>query len=271
MHLSIKNSLTLKTTAMNTNNKSFEDFDELVFENKNKTYGAYAIRRSYNDHVTISLLATLAFFGSIAFLGVWLTNNKIELPSLPDGNEPLVYTQTIEYNVPEPQKVEKKIDQKVDATPKTTSGQMAATDDKDKTVDKTNDQVVISKNPNPTGTDSSITNHQTLIIKKPETNEAKAIADIMPEFNGNLFHFLVDKLKYPRLALEAGTSGTVYLQFIVEKDGSIGEITTLKGVSDGCTEEAIRVVKAMPNWKPGKNHGEPVRVIFNLPVKFTLQ
>jgi protein TonB len=92
----------------------------------------------------------------------------------------------------------------------------------------------------------------------------------MPEFSG-LFKYLRDNLKYPRVAVENYTSGTVVLQFVVEKDGSIDNIKILNPVRDGCTEEAIRVVKSMPKWMPGKNHGEPVRVLFNLPVKFTIK
>jgi protein TonB len=109
----------------------------------------------------------------------------------------------------------------------------------------------------------------TITVAAP--NKVEVIAQEMPEFNGNLFQFIKSKIQYPNVAREYATSGTVVLQFIVEKDGSIGNINVLKGVSDGCTEEAIRVVKAMPKWKPGKNGGQPVRVLFNLPIKFTIK
>ena len=80
-----------------------------------------------------------------------------------------------------------------------------------------------------------------------------------------------DNLRYPAMAREANTQGTVYLSFVVEKDGAVDNISTLRGVGDGCTEEALRVARLMPNWKPGRNHGVPVRVQFNLPVKFTMK
>jgi protein TonB len=63
----------------------------------------------------------------------------------------------------------------------------------------------------------------------------------------------------------------VYLNFVVEKDGSITNVTVLRPIGGGCDEEAVRVIENMPKWKPGLQHGKPVRVSFNLPVKFTLQ
>ena len=98
-----------------------------------------------------------------------------------------------------------------------------------------------------------------------------SFADQMPEFSGNIFKYLRDNLKYPKIAIENHTSGTVVLQFVVEKDGSIDNVKILNPVADGCTDEAIKAVRSMPKWNPGKNHGEPVRVLFNLPVKFSIK
>lgn len=73
------------------------------------------------------------------------------------------------------------------------------------------------------------------------------------------------------MAKQAGIQGKVYLKFVIEKNGSITNIVILRGIGGGCDEEAIRVVKSMPTWIPGKQRGIPVRVEFNLPVRFTLQ
>jgi protein TonB len=86
-----------------------------------------------------------------------------------------------------------------------------------------------------------------------------------------MYKFLRDNIHYPEIAKENFTEGIVALTFVIEKDGSIGNIEVLNKVGDGCTEEAIRVVKLMPNWKPGMNHGQPVRVQFNLPIRFRLK
>jgi protein TonB len=63
----------------------------------------------------------------------------------------------------------------------------------------------------------------------------------------------------------------VFINFVVEIDGSITDVKVLRGIGGGCDEEAVRVVESMPKWKPGKQRGKPVRVSYNLPVKFTLQ
>lgn len=95
----------------------------------------------------------------------------------------------------------------------------------------------------------------------------------MPEFPGGygeLQKFLASNIHYPKLAIEAETQGTVHVKFVVEKDGSISNVLVLRGVGSGCDEEAVRVVSKMPNWIPGMQMNRPVRVEFNLPVKFTL-
>lgn len=65
--------------------------------------------------------------------------------------------------------------------------------------------------------------------------------------------------------------GTVYVQFVVEKDGSISDVKVLRGIGGGCDEEAVRVVKSMPKWKPGKQRGQPVRVYYTLPIDFKIK
>ena len=96
----------------------------------------------------------------------------------------------------------------------------------------------------------------------------------MPEFRGGtaaLMRYLATNIKYPPYAKEAGIQGRVFINFVVERDGSITAVKVLRGIGGGCDEEAVRVVKAMPKWKPGIQRSKPVRVSFNLPVKFTLQ
>ncbi len=95
----------------------------------------------------------------------------------------------------------------------------------------------------------------------------------MPAFPGGmdkLMKYLSDNIKYPSQARELGIQGKVFLSFVIEKDGSVTDVTLLRGIGGGCDEEAIRVVKNMPNWIPGKQRNIPVRVRFNLPVNFRL-
>jgi protein TonB len=95
-----------------------------------------------------------------------------------------------------------------------------------------------------------------------------------PEFPGGmdaLYKYLSQNIKYPQLARENGITGKVYVTFVVEKDGSIANPKILRDIGGGCGAEAIRVVKAMPKWNPGKQRGKAVRVQFNLPVNFNLK
>ena len=94
-----------------------------------------------------------------------------------------------------------------------------------------------------------------------------------PEFPGGLdalSKFIADNIKYPQLAKENNITGRVFVSFVVEKDGRVGQVKILRDIGGGCGNEAVRVVKMMPKWKPGKQRGKPVRTQFNLPVDFSL-
>lgn len=96
----------------------------------------------------------------------------------------------------------------------------------------------------------------------------------MPTFPGGefkMYEFLAMNIRYPQRARQDGYSGTVYVRFIVEPDGTITNIEVAKGVGGGCSEEAVRVVKLMPKWIPGEAFGKKVRVTYTLPINFRLQ
>ena len=85
-----------------------------------------------------------------------------------------------------------------------------------------------------------------------------------------MYEYIGKTLKYPTQARETGTQGRVYVTFVVEKDGSLTDIKVLRDIGSGCGEEAVKVVKSMPKWKPAKQRGKIVRMQFTLPVSFTL-
>lgn len=104
--------------------------------------------------------------------------------------------------------------------------------------------------------------------------EVFTIVENMPEFPGGqakLFEYLGKSIKYPPAAKANGISGKVYVNFEVGKDGKITNVKILRGVHDLLDEEAVRVVKAMPAWKPGKQRGKAVKVSYNLPINFQLK
>ena len=99
------------------------------------------------------------------------------------------------------------------------------------------------------------------------------VVEEQPKFPGGedaRMQFMQHNLKYPEMAKEAGIQGTVFVSFVVEKDGSISNVKILRGLSAEVDKEAVRVVEAMPDWVPGRQRGEEVRVQFNMPIRFTL-
>lgn len=99
------------------------------------------------------------------------------------------------------------------------------------------------------------------------------IVETKPSFRGGqqkLFEFLGNNLVYPKEAKEAGIEGVVFVEFYIEKDGTVCDSKVLRGIGYGCDEEALRVVGLMPKWSPGKQRGKAVRVRYTLPINFKL-
>lgn len=100
------------------------------------------------------------------------------------------------------------------------------------------------------------------------------IVEEMPSFPGGeakLMEYVSKNIKYPQIARETGIQGRVFVGFVVEPDGSISNVKLLRGIGGGCDEEAMRVIKSLPKWKPGKQRGKAVRVSYQIPVFFKLQ
>ena len=105
------------------------------------------------------------------------------------------------------------------------------------------------------------------------TDEVFKVVEVDPEFPGGveaLYKYLADNIKYPEQAKKDGVQGRVFVRFVVEADGTVAEAEVLRGIGGGCDEEALRVVNAMPKWKPGTVDGKPVRTQYNLPITFRL-
>ena len=113
------------------------------------------------------------------------------------------------------------------------------------------------------------------VDSKTETqkDEVYSIVETMPSFPGGqnaLVAYIQKNLNYPQSARENGIQGRVYVNFVVEKDGSISNVKVNRGIGGGCDEEAVRVVKAMPKWIPGVQNGQTVRVSYMMPIVFKL-
>ena len=114
---------------------------------------------------------------------------------------------------------------------------------------------------------------QLLDIATSEEDTVYQIVEEMPKFPGGekaLMDYVSNNVKYPEEAKNKNIAGRVFVSFVVEKDGSIGEVKVLRGIGGGCDEEAVRVIKGMPKWKPGMQKGKPVRVSYQIPIYFKL-
>ena len=113
-------------------------------------------------------------------------------------------------------------------------------------------------------------------IEEEEIVEAEIfkVVEEMPEFPGGtakMMEYIQKNIKYPMMARESDIQGRVFVNFVVEPDGSITNVMVMRGIGGGCDEEALRVVQSMPNWKPGKQRGSAVRCSFTVPIIFKLQ
>lgn len=125
--------------------------------------------------------------------------------------------------------------------------------------------------------ESSAAKPQQAVVEEPQERSSSGqiytAVEQPAEFPGGqsaLMTFLSNNIRYPEAAQQNGISGRVIVKFVVEKDGSISSASVVKGVDKDLDAEAVRVVRRMPKWKPGKNSGQPVRSYFTLPVSFKL-
>lgn len=111
----------------------------------------------------------------------------------------------------------------------------------------------------------------TLTPKNPYDDRIFTIVEEMPSFPGGeetMMNFIAQNIKYPPRARENNIQGRVYVNFILDTAGTVTRAKVVRGIGGGCDEEAIRVIASMPKWKPGKQNGQPVNVVYNLPVLF---
>jgi protein TonB len=247
-----------------------ESLDELVFENRNKKYGAYVIRKEYARSLRIGIFATLSFVGALVLCSFGIKSEEVincnfEVPLVDTGIMIVLPPPPVEH----PPAVEKPA-----GGPKSTTPVWVAANEPVKPLPPVEEPVVGPTSPEP-GPNTEPTEPVSLgpegppLVAPPPSVEPILAPDVMPDVEGGVMKYLRKHLTYPEIAVQKRTMGTVYVSFVVEKDGSVENVKVLKGIGDGCEEEATRVIKKM-KWKPGKNHGIPVRVQFTLPVKFTI-
>jgi periplasmic protein TonB len=262
---------------MNPFRNNVGTLNEILFENRNQNYGAYVIRKSYNNTVFKSLFITAASF-ILLFWGLsLLVNRKIELPSVIGTNTPPTVTVVFDgtkTKLPEKKKTPPPASNKPtaknaigtiikDTTAKTVSTNLNSN------LTSTGTNTLTNTTPFPgTGT-LSVNIEPTNTLTTGSGGNVELAPDVLPSMPG-LSKFLSDNLNYPYDARENRVSGKVAVNFIVDEEGRIIETKIIHSVGFGCDEEALRVIKLMPKWKPGMLQGKPVKVSFNQVITFQL-
>ncbi len=273
-----------------SNNQEKVTLDDMVFENRNKEYGAYYLRKNYKSYINRAMvygigLFMLVFGGAYTYQNYILPNlNKEDLteveidlskmqeekpedplvippPPPPPPVEPPPEVAQIKFLPPEPKKDEEVLVEE----PPPPAEKIEKAVISNKTVEGA-DVVEAFIPPPPEEV-------KIVAIEKPKEEEIFTAVEQNPEFPGGtseMYKFLGNNIKYPASAQRANVAGRVFLKFVVEKDGSIGNVEVLKGIGFGCDEEAIRVIKSMPKWNPGRQNGKNVRVFYNMPVVYKL-
>lgn len=252
-----------------------ESLDEIVFSHRNKEYGSYLLRKKYRKYVTISLLIGLFVLAvAVAYPLISAYVNKSRLIKEKEKEVGIEMKEMREHEAPPPPPpppppealVEKvKFTAPIVVEDTTIETGLTSMDDLNKT---TTNEVPSEE------VEVEIKDEGPKVIETPVQAEIFTVVEEQPNYPGGeeaRIRFLQESIKYPEEAKELGIQGKVFVTFVVEVDGSITDVRVLRGIGGGCDEEAIRVVRSMPKWVPGKQRGVPVRVQFNLPIKFTLQ
>jgi protein TonB len=251
--------------------------NELVFEGRNKSYGAYIIRKLYCKRINLAFI--IASVGILLFISMPLI-----LELFGKKAEEAVKQQEVEVNLTEPPPVDPAepppppppppppVVQTIKFTPpvvvdKPVEEEQPPPQEK---LSETNVGVVTQEgDPNATELPPEP------VVADPNEGKIFTIVEEMPQFPGGgeaaLIKYLQNNIKYPAMARENGIEGIVYVTFVVDKDGKVKDAKLLRGKGAGLDEEALRVVRSMPDWKPGKQNGRNVAVQYNLPVNFKLQ
>lgn len=268
------------------------DWVDLVFEGRNKAYGAYRLRKSTTKRNILAMVAVVLLL-IVAFI-ILTVKNFVD-----EQRAKVAMTQVAELtNYDQPKKKAEVKQKKVEVEPervvervKSSIKFTAPVIKKDEEVKpdeelKTQDELMSTKTAIGTfdvkGNDDA--NGEILKAKEviaepepPKHEEEDKVFDIVeqqPLFPGGptaLMKYLSENTKYPVVAQENGVQGRVTVQFVVEKDGSVSDVHVLRGVDPSLDKEAVRVVKSMPRWTPGKQNGITVRVNYRVPVLFRLQ
>ena len=264
--------------------------DDLIFEQRNRSYGAYLLRQIYSSHMTRGTIIGILLF-ILAITAPMIT--KMIKGWIPKEKEVEMMKEVVLADAPpiDPKKPPPPPPPKVDPPP--IKDQIKFVPPKVKkdeevkeeeppppTIDEIKDKEIATetKKGEEGGIDASLLEPPppppVVEEEKPKEEAVFKFVEQMPEFpdgQAAMMKYIQSNMKYPAIAKENGIEGTVIVSFEVSKSGDIQKVQVARGIGGGCDEEAVRVVRSMPNWKPGKHNGQAVKVSFNLPIKFKLE
>ncbi|SKC83161.1 energy transducer TonB [Ohtaekwangia koreensis] len=265
---------------MKTETFAINDWDDLVFENRNKAYGAYEVRKSYSNNLvagfSVSIgLSILVFI--IPILSSFMSEDIIaDVKPIVTEDETIIFEQ--QPYIPEPLPPQPQVRQAA-AAAVSDNLQVQVTTAEVETIIPTNADIVTSVN---TGDDAG-TGEATpytgtgqgveLPSDLPAPTGPVTICEIMPAYDGGmdaLYEFIKRKVRYPASARRLGIEGTVYVSFVVNSEGKVVDVKTVRGISADCDKEAERVISLLSQWKSGVQNHRPVSVRMTLPIKFQL-
>lgn len=253
--------------------------NDLVFEDRNHAYGAYEIRKNYDRNLILVMAGVVLVIGT-AFGVYKIVKN---LPKPQEEEVPLDLTQ-FAVDAPEEEEPLEPLEPEIPPMEETiqflppvvTNEEVTTPPPTQQDLENTAASTTTNEGNDPFGGQAPPPPPKDPVVEKPKEPEVYTFVDEVAEFPGGaveLRKYLAEHIKYPQTAVEMGLEGKCYLTFVVSENGYISNVKVKKGVTDckECDEEAIRVVKSMPRWKPGKLNGKEVNSVFSLPVTFKLQ
>ncbi len=263
-----------------------QNLNEIIFANRNKSYGAYAIRSAYGSTIFKSLSIMIFGFGTFMMTAYYFSNrnNTPEQSNIIPLDADTMVT-VIDLKPEEILEIEPAHNEPAAASnPNTTSTDITSTTISDTVAVDThstlntdaNPQVAVNNGTPGIGPETTNTTTGTFTgtTNSNDNKTPKIFVDTQPEFEGGLNalrKFVADRIHYPAIALEEGKGGTVFVKFVVDEQGKVSNLTLLNNLGYGLDQEALRVVGLIPNFiKPAMVSGEPVKVYYQLPIKFTV-
>jgi protein TonB len=245
-------------------------FDEIIFENRNKEYGAYDIRRHYLPATLWSIIT-----GSVIFTALMTILAVFSEKEASAGSEnPIIVVVTTDPSITDPNKLKPEDPDKPEIKPeiRVMGPPVITNDTAEITTMLIADQMLDSVKNNPVTMDDTLKyTPDPPFTPEPEPGYFLEEMPLFPGGETELLKFINDNIKYPEEAAVNGVQGRVVLRFVVATDGSIKRIEIFKGVHPVLDQEAVRVLSMMPKWKPGRQNGIPASVWFMVPVTFKLK